>query len=146
GPFVFDELTRLPSIETDLEVLVGAEWPESIRALPATRLYVERMEEVCFGWPGGFVAHHYTRYLGDLSGGLIIGRTVKDQFGLRDGGATFYEFPRIPDAAAFKDGYRRLLDALRWPSEERSKVIDEVRRAYALNFQMLRAIGSPMTG
>ncbi|GAA1828589.1 biliverdin-producing heme oxygenase [Actinomadura chokoriensis] len=30
------------------------------------------MREVCFDWP----AHHYTRYLGDLSGGQVIGARI----------------------------------------------------------------------
>jgi heme oxygenase len=35
---------------------------------------VQRIHETA-ARPGGFVAHHYTRYLGDLPGGQVI-RTV----------------------------------------------------------------------
>jgi len=84
-------------------------------------------------WPGGFVAHHYTRYLGDLSGGLFIGKLMARQFGFETNGIGFYLFDQIADPAAFKDVYREQLDAVAWDAEERERVIDEVLAAYQFN-------------
>src|SRR6478609_3030658 len=74
--FLSDKLTRLPALESDLEFLLGADWRERIVALPTTQRYVERIRQVGATWAGGFVAHYYTRYLGDLSGGIFIGRVM----------------------------------------------------------------------
>ena len=142
GRFVFDELTRLPALERDLEHLVGADWRNRIRANAATERYCERLREVCFDWPGGFVAHSYTRYLGDLSGGQAIGVSVQRIYGLADGrGVQFYHFPGIPKRREFKDGYRRQLDQADWSAEEQARVVDEVLLAYRLNTDVLVELG-----
>jgi heme oxygenase (biliverdin-producing, ferredoxin) len=133
APFVFDELTRLPAIEADLRHLMGDDWSHRIESLPATTAYCDRIRSVCFDQPGAFVAHHYTRYLGDLSGGQYIGRVVKRVYELDDAGASFFTFAAIDDAKAFKDGYRARLDAAPWSPDEQDAVIAEIRNAYRLN-------------
>lgn len=131
--FVTDRLTRLPAIESDLEFLVGPEWRDRIAPLPTTVQYVSRIREVGESWPGGFVAHHYTRYLGDLSGGQFISRLMQRQFGFETNGVSFYLFAEIGDPRAFKETYRAQLDATPWDADEQARVIDEVLRAYRFN-------------
>ncbi|MFS0734666.1 biliverdin-producing heme oxygenase [Microbacterium sp. 1P10UB] len=131
--FISDKLTRLPALEADLAFLIGPDWRERIEPLPTTRRYVERINRVGATWPGGFVAHHYTRYLGDLSGGLFIGRLMQRQFGFDTNGIGFYVFGDIADPRAFKDVYREQLDAAPWDAAEQERVIDEVLVAYRFN-------------
>ncbi|SDQ49441.1 heme oxygenase (biliverdin-producing) [Microbacterium sp. cf332] len=131
--FISDKLTRLPALEIDLEFLIGPDWRERIAPLPTTERYVARIREVAATWPGGFVAHHYTRYLGDLSGGLFIGKLMARQFGFETNGIGFYLFGDIADPAAFKDRYRAQLDAAPWDEAEQQRVIDEVLVAYQFN-------------
>lgn len=133
APFLSDKLTRLPALEADLEFLIGSDWRSQITPLPTTVRYVDRIREVGATWPGGFVAHHYTRYLGDLSGGLFIGKLMARQFGFDTNGIGFYIFAEIGDPASFKDVYRTQLDAAGWDDEERERVIDEVLAAYQFN-------------
>ncbi|MBE9373733.1 biliverdin-producing heme oxygenase [Saccharopolyspora sp. HNM0983] len=142
GPFVFDELTRLPALERDLHHLLGDDWADRIRPNTATQRYCARLQEVCFTWPGGFIAHSYTRYLGDLSGGQAIRGTVERTFGLTDGvGAEFYRFPGIPRPREFKDDYRGRLDGAPWSPDEQGRVIDEVLEAYRHNTDVLVELG-----
>jgi heme oxygenase len=131
--FISDKLTRLPALEADLEYLVGPDWRETIAPLPTTQRYVDRINEVGATWAGGFVAHHYTRYLGDLSGGLFIGKLMARQFGFETNGIGFYIFGDIADHAEFKDRYRAQLDAAPWDAAEQQRVIDEVLVAYQFN-------------
>lgn len=133
APFLSDKLTRLPALEADLEFLIGPDWRSQIAPLPTTVRYVDRIREVGATWPGGFVAHHYTRYLGDLSGGLFIGKLMARQFGFDTNGIGFYIFAEIGDPASFKDVYRTQLDAAGWDDDERERVIDEVLAAYQFN-------------
>ncbi|QEW01278.1 biliverdin-producing heme oxygenase [Microbacterium caowuchunii] len=131
--FIDDKLTRLPALEADLEFLIGPDWREQIEPLPTTRRYVERINQVGATWPGGFVAHHYTRYLGDLSGGQFIGKLMQRLFGFDTNGIGFYIFGDIADPKAFKDYYREQLDAAPWDEAEKERVIDEVLVAYQFN-------------
>ncbi len=134
APFITAKLTRLPALEADLEYLIGPDWRARISPVPTTERYVARIVEVAdAGWAGGFVAHHYTRYLGDLSGGQYIGKLMARQFELGSNGIGFYVFDEIADPAAFKDVYREQLDAAPWDPAESERVIDEVLYAYQLN-------------
>ena len=134
APFITDKLTRLPALEADLAYLIGDDWRERIAPVATTERYVARIDEVTrTGWAGGFVAHHYTRYLGDLSGGQFIGKLMARQFELGGNGIGFYVFDEIADPAAFKDVYREQLDAAPWTPDEAERVIDEVLRAYQYN-------------
>lgn len=134
--FISDKLTRLPALGADLEFLIGPDWRESITPLPTTQRYVDRINEVGATWVGGFVAHHYTRYLGDLSGGIFIGRVMQRRFGFETNGVGFYLFDDIADPNAFKDVYREQLDAAPWDDAERERVIDEVLLAYKFNTEL----------
>ena len=138
APFISERLTRLPALEADLEFLIGPDWADSIRPLPTTERYVARIEEVGSTWPGGFIAHHYTRYLGDLSGGIFIGRVMQRRFGFETNGVGFYVFDDIADPRAFKDVYREQLDAVPWDDDERERVVNEVLRAYQFNTDLFQ--------
>ncbi len=131
-------LVRLPALEADLEFLLGAEWRDQIVAVPATEAYAARIREVAAeGWKPGILAHHYTRYLGDLSGGQAIARLIARQHGFETEGVSFYAFPELGPLPAFKAAYRERLDAVgaELDDAERKRVVDEVRRAYAFNTQ-----------
>ncbi|GAB2854160.1 biliverdin-producing heme oxygenase [Actinocorallia aurea] len=147
GPFVHDELTRTPALEEDLAFLYGPDWADRLGDSPAARAYAERIRAVAFDTPEGFVAHHYTRYLGDLSGGLIIGRTLERVYELADGkGVAFYRFDRIPKPKPFKDAYRALIDEAPFDAEGRALVVAEVREAYRLNTALFAELGAMTWG
>lgn len=132
APFLAPELLRREALERDLEHLVGAEWRTEITPLPTTAAYADRIRETLV-WPTGFVAHHYTRYLGDLSGGQFIARLMKRHFGFKTRGVEFYAFDQIDDLDAFKESYRMLLDAAPWNDIERERMVDETLVAYRFN-------------
>lgn len=141
--FIAPQLTRLPALEADLEFLLGPDWREQIAPLPTTAHYVARIREVADErWAGGFIAHHYTRYLGDLSGGQAIRRLMQRQFGFETNGVGFYLFDQIASPKEFKDTYRDQLDAVAWSDAERERVIDEVIAAYRFNTELFVDLGA----
>ncbi|APU17941.1 MULTISPECIES: heme oxygenase (biliverdin-producing) [Actinoalloteichus] len=142
GRFVFDELSRTTALEADLRHLHGPQWRDRIEPTSATVRYLDRVDEVCFDWPGGFVAHHYTRYLGDLSGGRIVARRLHEIYGFDGDGARFYAFDAIPRPPRFKAAYRALLDGTEWDAAEQDRVIEESLLAYRLNTEMLADLAS----
>jgi len=149
GPFLDPRLTRLAGLEADLAFLIGADWKSRVTALPATAHYAARLREVGASWPAGYVAHHYTRFLGDLSGGQIIAAKLRKQFGFGRGEGTLsYAFPGVTSPKSVKDEYRAKLDALPLAPDERASMIDEVLHAYRLNTALFadlaRAAGLPV--
>ncbi|MGY4921324.1 biliverdin-producing heme oxygenase [Streptomyces sp. 900105755] len=143
GPFVRPELFRLAALERDLAHLRGAGWRSGLTALPATEEYAARVRECAERWPAGYVAHHYTRYLGDLSGGQIIRDKAERTWGFqrKGDGVRFYVFEDIANPAAFKRGYRELLDAVDADDLEKQRVVAECKRAFALNTAVFRELG-----
>ncbi|MFI6427745.1 heme oxygenase (biliverdin-producing) [Promicromonospora sp. NPDC050880] len=129
---VFQELTRVPAIERDLAFLYGPSWREEIRVLPATRAYADHVREVGGSLPH-YAAHSYTRYLGDLSGGQIVKRMMKQHYGLDEEGLAFYTFPDIPKVKVFKDAYRHQLDLLDLDEDEVAATLAETHLAFRLN-------------
>ncbi|EPH43466.1 biliverdin-producing heme oxygenase [Streptomyces aurantiacus] len=147
GPFLRPELLRVAELERDLAHLRGEGWRAGLTALPATAAYAARVEECARTWPGGYVAHHYTRYLGDLSGGQIIRGKAEKTWGFdrKGDGVRFYVFEGIPNPAAFKRSYRELLDGLDVvvPDElEKQRIVDECKRAFSLNTALFRELGA----
>lgn len=139
---VFDELPRVAALEADLAVLVGPRWKDEIRVLPATLRYAERLRTVAGTWVGGYVAHSYTRYLGDLSGGLAVKAILQRSYGVADDAVNFYTFPAIPKPKLFKDEYRARLDALPFDAAERDRVAEEARLAFDLNTALFAELGA----
>ena len=146
GAFVIDALTRVPSLRADLAYLLGDDWESLIAPSASTIEYCERLREVCFDRPEAFVAHHYTRYLGDLSGGQMIARVVRRTYDLAAGsGAAFYEFDDIEDIPAFKQHYRGLLDRAAFDDAAAQRMVDEVAVAYRLNTAVLAELDVDVT-
>ncbi|GAA3206337.1 biliverdin-producing heme oxygenase [Nonomuraea helvata] len=137
GRFVFPELYRERALERDLERIYGPGWQHRIAPSKATRTLVARIQQVA-DWPGGYIAHHYTRYLGDLSGGQFIRLELQKIYGYgKGGGVDFYIFDELGSLPKFKSEYRTRLDGLEFDERERQRVIREVRLAYQLNTEVL---------
>ncbi|GAB3237527.1 hypothetical protein GCM10027447_36720 [Glycomyces halotolerans] len=142
GAFVFDELLRAEAIAADLEFLIGPGWRAVAAPLESTSRYVERIERSANADPGGYIAHSYTRYLGDLSGGQAFGKAARRAYGFAERGAAFYRFASIDDIGAFKNEYRSRLDAAALGESERRAVIDEVLGAYDYNGALLEELAA----
>lgn len=127
GAFVDPRLDRLAAIASDLRWLDERLGPEDVPVLPAAAEYADHLAELARTWPGGFLANHYVRYLGDLSGGRHVGNVLTRCYG---GGTAFYRFEAITDPRGFKDAYRTALDAAPFDEAERDAVAAEVVAAY----------------
>ena len=68
----YPELNRCQSREQDLNFYFGGNWLNSIQPTNAAKAYVERIRKLANEKPELLIGHHYTRYIGDLSGGQIL--------------------------------------------------------------------------
>ncbi|MDR2279490.1 MAG: biliverdin-producing heme oxygenase [Gordonia sp. (in: high G+C Gram-positive bacteria)] len=128
-------LNRLASIDADLAHWAGNAGDDD--ESPAAEAYAARIT-ASQGRPGAFIAHHYTRYLGDLSGGQAIGRILDRNFELDGAGIAFYDFSEVGKAKPYKDAYRAHLDEIgaTMTVDERTRLVDEVRVAFRLNQEL----------
>jgi heme oxygenase len=131
-------LERVAAIDADFDHWAPAETREVDS--PAARTYRDRIMGA--SWGGALVAHHYTRYLGDLSGGQAIGKVLDRTFGLGGAGLAFYEFPVRPKP--YKDSYRARLDGLDLDAEEITRTVAEVRVAFSLNQALFDELGEKL--
>jgi heme oxygenase len=135
-------LDRLDALDADLAFWGGR--PASASESPAVDTYVARILATT-AEPARYLAHHYTRYLGDLSGGQAIGRVLARQFSLEAGaGLAFYDFSAVGRAKPYKDAYRARLDTAPLTSAQREDVVGEVRRAFALNQQIFDELSAEL--
>ncbi len=120
-------LERTAALDADL-----AHWaPDGERTVDSAAADAYRDRIAAAGWGGALLAHHYTRYLGDLSGGQAIGKILDREFALRGAGLAFYDFDvRVKP---YKDGYRDRLDGLGLAPADVDRVVNEVRVAFGLN-------------
>ncbi|MER5319396.1 heme oxygenase (biliverdin-producing) [Streptosporangium roseum] len=140
-PFVFPELYREEALIRDLETVYGAGWKSRIEPSKPTRTLVARINQVAT-WPGGYIAHHYTRYMGDLSGGQFIRMELQKIYGYQPGGGVdFYLFDEVGSLPRFKNEYRARLDALPVDEAEKQRIIRETKLAYQLNTEVLGELG-----
>ena len=130
----FPVLERKAALEQDLEFLYGEDWKNQVQSTPVRQEYVERIHWLGDNDPGLLVAHSYTRYLGDLSGGQVIAKIARRSLGLEGpDGLRFFEFEKIDSAKAFKDEYRSRLNNLPMDDVRASEIIDEAKKVFALN-------------
>ncbi|WP_033222856.1 heme oxygenase (biliverdin-producing) [Kitasatospora phosalacinea] len=145
GPLIDRALLRTAAIERDLDHLAGPDWRDALAPLPATEALAARIGELAGTWPAGYLAHHYTRYLGDLSGGQIIRGAAERTWGFerKGDGVRFYVFEEIDNPAAFKRDYRAKLDAAGelMDEVERRRVAEECKRAFVLNGAIFDELG-----
>ena len=141
GTLYFPELNRKASLEQDLTYYFGQNWREQIAPSEAAEGYVARIREVSAQSPELMVAHLYTRYMGDLSGGQILKKIAQNAMNLSDGsGTSFYEFEQISDEKAFKQMYRERLDAAPVDEATVDRIVEEANDAFGLNMHMFQEL------
>ena len=134
GKVYFEQLRRRQVLEQDMQDLYGDDWREKVRMTPMRKKYIQRIREVSASDPTLLVAHSYTRYLGDLSGGQVIAKIARKSLGLNGPeGLRFFEFEEIENGRAFKQEYRNRLNNLGVAEAKADAIVKEAKKVFALN-------------
>ncbi len=136
----FPELNRKQSLEQDLHFYFGANWRQEVQLSASGQAYVDRIHEIARTAPELLVAHSYTRYLGDLSGGQILKKIAQNAMNLQDGGTAFYEFADISDEKAFKNNYRQAMNDLPVDQATAERIVEEANAAFGMNMKMFNEL------
>ena len=135
------DLFRTMALQEDLRYYYGPMWREKQIPSEACNTYCYRINEVAEKDPYLLIAHHYTRYIGDLSGGQILKGIAQKALQPPVGeGLHFYDFPRIEDAKEWKTNYRATLDTLALSEQEINALITEANYAFRLNMYIFDEI------
>nr|NP_053881.1 heme oxygenase [Porphyra purpurea]P51271.1 RecName: Full=Heme oxygenase [Porphyra purpurea]AAC08157.1 heme oxygenase [Porphyra purpurea] len=142
-PIYFTELNRKTSLAKDLNYYYGPDWLNIIEPSSATQVYVNRIHNIGNKQPELLVAHAYTRYLGDLSGGQVLKKIARGAMNLSDErGTKFYDFDEIEDDKIFKNNYRSALDTIPLSDEQVQNVVAEANISFTLNMKMFEELNS----
>ncbi|GAX26814.1 heme oxygenase 1 [Fistulifera solaris] len=133
------QLRRTETLKQDVDFWWGAKVPP---LTPATQDYINRLYHVAQTDPLLLLAHAYTRYLGDLSGGKVLARVARRALSLSksNDGLEFYHFEHIPSMKLFKDHYRQALDALLLTEEQIQRIVAEANVAFCLNMRLFEEL------
>lgn len=142
GAFVRPEVFRLEAVERDLAFYWGPDWADRVVLLPETEFYADRIRTVAADDPIAWIAHGYTRYLADLSGGLVIDKAITEAYGLEQDGRWLYTFdlPSGVDPKTWKNAYRQLLNVLDLDTATAVRLIEEALVAYQCNIALNDAL------
>ncbi|SEE92165.1 heme oxygenase [Arthrobacter alpinus] len=138
GAFIDPRLARVSALEKDMTYHHGADWEAKLAdgrivIVPATAAYAETLTALGSESIEFLLAHHYVRYMGDLSGGLIISRMVQRHYGIADEGLNFYAFDAIAKPKLYKDAYRELLDTSNFSRAQKDAILKFAAESFELN-------------
>jgi heme oxygenase len=146
APIYFTELHRKENLEKDLAYYYGVNWKALIVVSEATKTYVNRIRTISREKPELLVAHAYTRYLGDLSGGQLLKKIAQRAMNLSEGhGLSFYEFDKVADEQEFKQNYKKALDSLVLDSTLADQIVSEANVSFTMNMKMFQELETSLT-
>lgn len=135
---LFDRrLDRYERIISDIDSMCGVRVvsDETIKYTKHLKNIIKKKDEV------RFLAHHYVRYLGDLSGGQAVAKLVMRNMSIPPNFLSFYEFDQINDKVRYKETYREQLDSLELTEEQTQSFISEVMIAFEHHEKIFFALG-----
>lgn len=133
-------LVRMQSIENDLVALGAADWRKTHPALDATKAYIEHLQALTEADGVRVLAHHYTRYLGDLSGGQAIAKLVARHYSATPEQLSFYDFATIDSVVLYKRSYRENMNALTLNDAQIEALVAEVDASFSFNGALFDAL------
>lgn len=108
--------------------------------VPAVSDYVRAIESSATS-PQRLLAHHYTRYLGDMAGGQVIASMLQRHYRVGPEALTFYDFSDLGDTVHYRRRYKSLLDLVPWSPLEQAEFIAECRVAFTCNADVFGQLG-----
>ena len=144
APVFFPALFRLAALADDLSVLHGKPWAQDLALQTATLRYVARLQALEASHPEWLAAHAYVRYLGDLSGGQMLGQIVSELFQLdADVGTHFYDFGGPESVASHQSVFRAGLSAIAADEARIGELVAEASMAFELHRELFVELAAP---
>jgi heme oxygenase (biliverdin-producing, ferredoxin) len=150
GAALADDLAHLGPLALQPAAAVPGEpgpWPPAAGLAPATRAYADRLQHLARHAPLLLLAHAYVRYLGDLYGGQMLGRRLRQQHGLSEAdGTRFYDFGDADRVRQLIGNFRSGLDSLALSPTDEDALVAEACEAFERHEQLFAQLAGPMDG
>jgi heme oxygenase (biliverdin-producing, ferredoxin) len=109
---------------------------ETVAAAVPTRAYADRLHALAARRDPALLAHAYTRCLGDLHGGQILRRVVREAYpGM---GTAFHDFGSPEQVLALRDNVRAVLAAA--PAGAADPIVAEARWSFTQHIAIFEAL------
>ncbi len=129
-------LQRTLPIEHDLAQLTGGKHWHTTPIFNSAENYVNNIEALKRDNPIALIGHIYVRYLGDINGGVILDRLLKDSLNLPPDSLSFYAYPGIRNLNDFRQNYRQLFNDLDLHETEQNVIVKTAKLAFKFNIAL----------
>lgn len=145
GLLIVPGFARATALQADIRAIeaMGLERPTPA---PEALQYAAHLNELAQHDAPRLLAHAWLRYLGDLNGGQIIGRIVRESLALPLGATHFYEFPDLTDPMAAAGAWRVALDAAPLDSRARDAIVAEAAEGFRRHIALFESLGPAPNG
>ena len=139
-PFLDYRIKRSNHLLSDLDNLIDRDVWAKLPLMKATTIYKAHIEDTSNTTPLAMLGHLYVRYLGDLNGGQLLQRLLKESFKLDKRGLSFYNFPKIKDIKQYRLNYRDRFNSLCVTNTERKQIINTAIMAFEFNIRISKEV------
>lgn len=133
-------LARRAALACDLAALTRLGFAPALPAAEAIE-YAEHLRRIADEEPALLVAHAWLRYLGDLNGGRVLERVVREKIGVPENAMAFYRFPALADPAATAIAWRLALDLIPLSAAMRQRLVAEAEEGFRRHIALFEALG-----
>lgn len=130
---------RRAAIENDLAVLVRLGVAPATVAAEAVA-YAAHLHQLGASQPALLAAHAWLRYLGDLNGGRVLERIVREKLGVPTDAMSFYRFPALADPMAAAVSWRLALDTAPVNAELQLAMVAEASAGFRRHIALFTAL------
>lgn len=142
-PVFLPQLFRTDALAADLHQLHGNRWIDELEVMNGTERYVGRLSEIATTRPELLVAHAYVRYLGDLSGGQILRRIVRDSLQLSPpAGMRFLDFGEPEQVETMVHRFRVALDSINVGSRASADIVAEAQLSFEMHTTLFEELAA----
>ncbi len=138
----FEELCRENGLQRDLKLLREACNQRPIECSQSANDYVLHLNHLADSTPLLLVAHAYVRYLGDLSGGMILKQHLEKKW---PDAIEFYDFASLltkhdkKNAWAFKEFFKVKMNQMPLNDLQRKELAAEAKKAFEFSGKLFDA-------
>lgn len=131
---------RRAALEQDLRTVLGEDWAARAETPALAQAYATHLDLLAREHPVHLLAHAWLRYLGDLNGGQILSRLVRNSLALSTMPTHFYEFPALPDPRAAAAAWKARLDALDLAPATQEALVAEASEGFRQHIALFQSI------
>jgi heme oxygenase len=140
APLQAPDFARREALEQDLRAALGDDWAARTETPGLAQEYATHLAQLAREHPVHLLAHAWLRYLGDLNGGQILARLMRNSPALAGMTTHFYEFPALPEPRAAAAAWKARLDALELDDATHEALVAEAIEGFRRHILLFRAI------